>query len=133
MANVIDSDELRARDEGWRQCIEARDAEAVVEFLDDDYTLVVLQPERSVTSRDRWLKTLPDYHVHEWRVEDQVIDVDGDLGVIFQRVFMRATVLGTDRSGIFVLTDVWRRRKGRWLVWRRHSAPLSAGAMPVAE
>ena len=98
MAKVIDSDELRARDEGWRQCIEARDAEAVVEYLDDDYTLVVLQPERSVTSRDRWLKTLPDYHVHEWRVEDQVIDVDGDLGVIFQRIFMRATVLGTDRS-----------------------------------
>ena len=74
-----------------------------------------------------WLKMLPDYVVHEWTLTEQVIDVDGDLGVILQRVFMRATVLGRDRSGIFILTDIWRRRNGRWLVWRRHSTPLSAG------
>jgi ketosteroid isomerase-like protein len=126
---VTQSDELRSSDESWRRCIEARDAEAVVEYLDPDYRLVVAEPEVSVVTRDEWLKMLPDYVVHEWTLNEQVIDVDGDLGVILQRVFMRATVLGRDRSGIFILTDIWRRRNGRWLVWRRHSTPLSAGGI----
>ena len=127
MLCVTESDELRSRDESWRRCVEARDTEAVVEYLDPDYELVLSEPEVSVVTRDKWLKMLPDYVVHEWTLTEQVIDVDGDLGVILQRVFMRATVLGRDRSGIFILTDIWRRRNGRWLVWRRHSTPLSAG------
>lgn len=121
-------DELRARDEAWRQCAEARDAKAMLEYLCDDYALVIVQPKRAIVPRDQWLRTLGEYQIHEWRTEDQIIDVDGDTGVILQRVSMRATVFGEDRSGTFIISDVWRRRNGRWLVWRRHSTPLSAGA-----
>jgi len=130
---VADVDELRARDEGWRRSIVARDAEAVLDFLDEDYRLELVQPERSVIHRELWLRTLSDYHVHEWTEEDQVIDVQGDLGVILHRVYMRATVLGSDRSGVFVLTDIWRRQDGRWKVWRRHSTPLTAGSLPTTD
>jgi hypothetical protein len=42
---------------------------------------------------------------------------------------MKATVLGEDRSGLFVISDVWRRGEQGWRVWRRHSTPLSAGAL----
>ncbi len=130
---MADVDELRARDEGWRRSIVARDAEAVLDFLDEDYRLELVQPERSVIHRELWLRTLSDYHVHEWTEEDQVIDVQGDLGVILHRVYMRATVLGSDRSGVFVLTDIWRRQDGRWKVWRRHSTPLTAGSLPTTD
>ena len=130
---MADVDELRARDEGWRRSIVARDAEAVLDFLDEDYRLELVQPERSVIHRELWLRTLSDYHVHEWTEEDQVIDVQGDLGVILHRVYMRATVLGADRSGVFVLTDIWRRQDGRWKVWRRHSTPLTAGSLPTTD
>ena len=104
----------------------------VAELLDDDYTLVLVQPARSLATRDQWLKTLPDYHEHEWSVQEQVVEVDGDVGVILQRVYMRATVHGVDRSGIFVISDIWRRRGGQWRVWRRHSTPLTAGVIPAA-
>ncbi len=79
--------------------------------------------------RDRWLAVLPDYVVHAYDVQERIIDVDGDVAAILQRVEMTATVLGADRSGVFFLSDVWRRRDGDWRVWRRHSSPLSAGAI----
>jgi hypothetical protein len=40
--------------------------------------------------------------------------VDGDCAAVLQRVRMSATVLGEDRSGQFVISDVWRRRGGSW-------------------
>lgn len=58
---------------------------------------------------------------------------DGDYAAVLHRDRMRATVLGEDRSGVFVLSDVWRRRDERWRLWRRHSTPLGAGAMPGVE
>jgi hypothetical protein len=45
---------------------------------------------------------------------------------------MHSTVLGEDRSGTFVITDVCRRRRSEWRLWRRHSTPLAAGRMPGA-
>jgi ketosteroid isomerase-like protein len=129
MADVAD---LLERNDRWQRCIQDRDVHGIAELLDDDYTLVLVQPVRTLVPRDQWLKTLPDYHEHEWKVQERVVELDGDVGVILQRVHMRATVHGADRSGIFVLSDIWRRRDGRWRVWRRHSTPLSAGVMPEA-
>lgn len=38
--------------------------------------------------------------------------------------------MGEDRSGIFVITDIWRRDPDGWHLWRRFSTPMTAGAMP---
>jgi ketosteroid isomerase-like protein len=65
--------------------------------------------------------------VHDWDVEEQLVDISGDTAAVLQRVRMDATVLGQDRSGIFVVSDIWRREGGSWRVWRRHSTPLTAG------
>ena len=80
--------------------------------------------------RAHWLAMLPDYVVHSWEVREQRVDIEGDVGLVCSLVDMRATVMGEDRSGLFVLTDTWLARDGEWRVWRRHSAPLSAGQMP---
>ena len=45
---------------------------------------------------------------------------------------MIATVLGQDRSGVFVMSDIWRHGPDGWRVWRRHSTPFAAGRMPGA-
>ena len=49
---------------------------------------------------------------------------------ILYGIDMRATVLGQDRSGTFVITDIWRLGEPGWQVWRRHSSPLTAGDLP---
>ena len=126
---TADLDTARAH---FQSCVESRDALRVQEVLDDDYALVLVQPAAAVMPRARWLEVLDDYVVHDHQEEVEHVDVDGDLATVLHRVRMRATVLGADRSGTFVLTDVWRLRDGQWRLWRRHSTPLSAGDMPGA-
>ena len=125
-------EQLLANIAGFQRCIEARDRASAEELLDDDYHLVLVAPSRAVMPRGRWLEVLDEYVVHDYRIEEQIVDEDGEAASVLHRVQMTATVLGEDRSGVFVLSDTWRNRDGRWRLWRRHSTPLSAGSMPGA-
>ncbi len=127
----VSIDGLRARAASWESSVLRRDLDGVQQFIAPDFAVVILQPTRTVVPRSQWLKTIADYRIHEYQVEDEIVEMDGDIGVVLQRIRMKATVLGQDRSGIFIHTDIWRRTD-RWRVWRRHSTPLSAGPYPIA-
>jgi ketosteroid isomerase-like protein len=120
------------RTDDWQRAIEARDPDAAAQFLADDYALVVIQPERTVMHRDEWLKLLPDYDVRRYTVERRLVEASHDIASVFQRVDQTAVVKGAERSGVFILSDIWVSEAGEWRVWRRHSTPLSAGPMPRA-
>lgn len=107
-----------------------RDVALAESVLDVDYQLLLVQPSSAAMPRERWLAVLPDYIVHDHAVEEQHVDVEGDTAAVLSRIRMQATVLGQDRSGVFVISDVWRCRRGEWRVWRRHSTPTAAGPMP---
>ena len=107
-----------------------RDRSAAEEVLDEDYALVLVHPAPATMPRTRWLEVLDDYVVDSYSIEEQRVDQSGDLAAVLSRVRMQATVIGQDRSGLFVISDVWRLRDGHWQVWRRHSSPLTAGEMP---
>ena len=115
------------------RCIETRDQDLARDVLDDDFVLELVHPDVAAMPRARWLAVLPDYVVSRYDVEEARTDVDGDCAVVLQRVQMEAVVLGADRSGTFVVTDVWRRRTEGWRLWRRHSTPLAAGSLPGAK
>jgi hypothetical protein len=116
----------------WQLTIEARDPEGAARFLSGDYALVILQPQPAVVRRDEWLRMLPDYVVSGYSVEERIVEAGSDLCTVFQRVGQTAQVKGVERSGIFILVDVWVREADAWRVWRRHPTPLSAGATPRA-
>jgi ketosteroid isomerase-like protein len=124
--------DLQTQIDEFQRCIEERDAEGANAVLADDYALVLVHPTPAVMPRDRWLEVLPDYVVRAYELEERRIDVGEDCACVLQRVAMQASVLGEDRSGTFVITDVWRRRSSGWQIWRRHSTPLAAGRMPGA-
>lgn len=117
-------------DAEWSVALIARDTEAVLPYLDDDYTLVVLYPVLARTARSEWLAMLPYYLISEWITEFSEWDVADDLAVHTHLVHQTAVVMGGDRSGPFTITDVWRRSDSRWKVWRRVSTPLTSGDMP---
>ena len=94
---------------------------------------MLVHPEPAVVPRSAWIEMLPDYVVHEWEVQEQKIEVRNDVGTVLQRIRMEATVLGQDRSGPFVVSDLWVPVDDVWRVWRRHSTPLSAGRMPGSD
>jgi ketosteroid isomerase-like protein len=122
--------EIGDRTDRWQLTIEARDPEAAAHFLSDDYALVILQPQPAVVRRDEWLRMLPDYAASGYSVEERIVETGDDLCTVFQRVDQTALVKGVERSGIFILVDVWVREDDAWRVWRRHSTPLSAGPAP---
>ncbi len=114
----------------FERCVLERDRGLAETVLDADYALVCVQPSSAIMPRATWLDVLPQYVVHSWDVREQSIDVNGECAAALQRVDMTATVLGEDRNGLFVISDVWLRRDGDWRIWRRHSTPLTAGRMP---
>ena len=122
-----DLDEARQR---FQHAITARDVALAETVLHSGFTLTLVQPVRATMPRDRWLAVLPDYIVHSYECEEEVVDVHGDLAAVLHRDRMVATVLGQDRSGTFVISDVWLREPDGWRVWRRHSTPLAAGRLP---
>ena len=127
------SEDLKERSDAFQRCIEHRDVTAAEDILDEDYALVLVHPAPAVIPKARWIAMLPDYVVHGYDVLDSVTDIDGDCATILHRARQSATVLGVDRSGMFVITDIWRVRGDRWRIWRRHSTPLDAGEMPASE
>jgi ketosteroid isomerase-like protein len=49
----------------------------------------------------------------------------GDVAIVHGRSRQQATVNGQDWSGVFLTTDVWVLRDGRWQVVSRHgTGPL---------
>jgi hypothetical protein len=125
------STNVHQRAAAFQRCIEQRDVTAAEDILDDDYSLVLVHPASAVIPKARWIAMLPDYVVHSYDVLENVTDIDGERATIFHRARQRATVMGVDRSGLFVITDIWRVRGDRWRLWRRHSTPLDAGEMPA--
>lgn len=123
-------DDLQAAVNRFQDCIETRDRGLADVLLDDDFALVLVHPAVVVMHRERWLVVLDDYVVDSLHVAESVVDLAGDVAVILHRDVMSATVLGEDRSGTFVITDIWRLRADGWKIWRRHSTPLEAGRMP---
>jgi ketosteroid isomerase-like protein len=117
-------------DTRWLTALLARDVETAAGFVHDDYALTLVYPRRSVVRRVEWLETLPDYVIARWDVQQSMWDVEGDVASHLHLVDMTATVFGTPRNGLFVLTDTWLRTDQGWRVWRRHSTPLAAGAYP---
>lgn len=125
----MSEEDLLRRNADWERAIKDRDPEAARNILAQDFALVLIHPSRAVVALEEWIAMLPVYVVHEWDVEERVVDMDGDLAAVFQRVRMHATVNGEDRSGQFAISDTWRRSDGEWRVWRRHSTPFTAGEL----
>lgn len=123
-------DQLYAALSRFQKCVETRDRGLAEALLDEEFALVLVHPAVVVMHRERWLVVLDDYVVDSLQVAESVVDVAGDLAVVLHRDEMSATVLGEDRSGTFIITDIWRLRADGWRIWRRHSTPLTAGQMP---
>lgn len=128
---MTDTSAVLDRAAAWQAALEARDVRGIDDYLHEDYALVLVVPRPVTMKRDEWLRLLPDYVVHGYEIHEQIVHVTAGNAAILTLATQHATVLGADRSGRFVLSDVWLRDDDdNWRVWRRHSTPASAGEMP---
>ena len=116
---------LRTRE--WHDAIIRADTVALRGILAPEFTLTLApQVDANSVPLERYLANTMAYHLHEDRWEASDIRVIGDAAVVTSRYWQRATVGTRDRSGRFVLTDVWDRRGGTWRVVARWSLWLDA-------
>jgi hypothetical protein len=106
--------------------IVSRDADLMKTLLADDFYLAVgvrNQP-LAVVARAAWLENLKDYKIQSYSTDDVLVKVYGDTAVVLLTWTQKARAgrEGKERSGQFVLTDIWVRQKDGWRVAARHSS-----------
>jgi ketosteroid isomerase-like protein len=114
--------EVRAASTTWAEAIKRGDVAAADRILGAEYALMA--PGIGVMPRAAWLASLKDYVVDSYEFNDVRVHVYGETAVMRSRYKQTATLLGKDRSGEMLITDVWVKRDGRWQVVARHTSFL---------
>jgi ketosteroid isomerase-like protein len=126
--------ELRLREQEWAAAIQRHDSAAAARFLTDSYALVfgVEGQKIGAVPRARWLETLDkSYRVESWHIDDLQATILGDIAVVVMLYTQKATIGGIDRSGQFVITDIWVKQAGEWKVTQRISSRPGAPPPPT--
>jgi ketosteroid isomerase-like protein len=117
--------ELLGRMHVWHDAIIRADTAALRDMLLPEYSLTVAPAiETEHVPKERWLANTMRYGLQEYRYEAVDVRVLGDVAVVTSRYWQRAGMPGRERSGYAVLTDVWQRQGGEWLVASRWSTRL---------
>jgi hypothetical protein len=128
--------EFEALEHAWAEALVRRDRAALELFVAPDYVLIISTAPDQLVARDAWLaQAVGSYRIEHFRIERLHARLLADGLVAVSLLFeQRASVAGVDRSGVFFLTDIWRRGTARWEVVARYSArpePESASSQAV--
>ena len=74
-----------------------------------------------IMPKQAWLTLLKDYVTESFTIDDIKVNVYGNTAIAMLMFTQKATVRGQDRSGQFVLTDIWHKENKGWLIAERHS------------
>lgn len=116
------------RERLWMEAWRTKDLSTCESVLGDDFVLT--SARGSVMNRMQWLEgAMGPFKCDEFRWQElRPRPVAPDVIVVNARAYQRAHVGEQDWSGVFLLTDVWVRREGRWVVVARHgTGPLAGG------
>ena len=112
----------------FMKAVAERDLDFLERYLGEEFTLTTGRPGNEVRGREEWLEiTARRYSIDEWDFEQLEILPYGHVAVARSRYVQRGSMDGQDRSQPFLMTDVWVRRKGDWVLVTRHISPLPAG------
>ena len=100
----------------WLTALLGRDVARATALLHEDYALLLVYPSAVRVPREEWIATLPGYVVTRWDVVASHWDRQSTVAGHFQLVEMEANVHGTERNGLFALTDTWLLTGEGWKV-----------------
>jgi ketosteroid isomerase-like protein len=104
--------------------IQHQDIALMDRFLAEDYFLAIgVQGQRlQIVPRAAWLETLKVYVTESLVVNDVRVHAYGQTAVVLMLFTQKAAVRGQDRSGQFMITDIWSKQTDGWRVVERHSS-----------
>ncbi len=112
-------------EKSFAAAIKTQDTVETKRFQSDTYFLAYAvqgMPSIQIVSRQSWLNLLKDYVTESFTIDDIKVNVYGNTAVAILMFTQKAIVRGQDRSGQFVLTDIWNKGNKGWLIAERHSA-----------
>jgi ketosteroid isomerase-like protein len=116
---------ILGRTRAWHDAIQRGDTAALRRLLLPEFSLTTPPDlERGHVPLERYLGNTVRYQLREERWESSDVRILGDVAVVTSRYWQSAASGGRDRSGYFVLTDVWRRDQGEWRAAARWSTWL---------
>ena len=124
-------------EKSFAAAIKTQDTVETKKFQEDTYFLAytVQGMPIQIVPRQAWLTLLKDYYVTEsFSIDDIKVNVYDNTAVAMLMFTQKATVRRQDRSGQFVLTDIWYKGNKGWRIAERHSTrpgpPVPAGMQP---
>ena len=122
IANV--EQEIIELERQWATAIQKQDSTQMSRFLSESYFLgigIQGQPLR-IVPHEAWLETLKEYRTESFKVDDIKVHIYGTTAIVLMLFTQTATVRGQDRSGQFMITDIWNKQEKGWRVVERHSS-----------
>ena len=112
----------------WMNAWKNKDEKQAREIMADDFTLTSGFLKGKSMSKEEWLSLgmkLNGYDCHSFGFTNFIIRVYGNTALVESLYQQQATLNGEDRSGKFVITDLWvKQMNGQWQVVSRHSSLL---------
>ena len=117
-------DEIIALEKSFASAIQSRDSSQTKKYQADSYFLAFTVQDMpiQIVPKQRWLEVLGNYVTESYSIDDIKVNVYGNTAVAMLMFTQKATVNGKDRSGQFVLTDIWVKGDTGWLITERHSS-----------
>ena len=116
-----------ALERAFQAAVRDRDLGLLEELLAPEFTLTTGRSGAPVRTRAEYVEiTARGYRIDEFAFEELDVVELGSTAVVRARYRQRGSMDGADRTGVFVLTDVWTERGGRAQLVTRHSTALDA-------
>jgi ketosteroid isomerase-like protein len=111
----------------WMEAVRDSDMEFLDRLLGEEFTLTTGRPGAPLRSREEWLAITRDrYVIDDFEFEHLEVLPYGHVALARSRYRQRGRMDGEDRTQVFLMTDVFVRRGGRWRAVTRHVSPLLA-------
>ena len=113
-------DELKELSIAWMKAWKNNDMPFLENILAPDFRL--LTSELWVMPREQWLANIPNYICEEFEYRQQEVREYGNTAIVQSFTSQKANFNGQDRSGDFLITDVWVKHTDSWKVVHRHTS-----------
>jgi ketosteroid isomerase-like protein len=112
-------------EQSWVDAIAKHDEAAIRNLLADEFTLTSAFSTGDLINKDQFIKNfMHAISGMSATFQDFLVRTYGDVAVVKFRSNSNYTFNGEDRSGDYLITDVWVKRGGRWQVVTRHATLL---------
>lgn len=113
-------EELKELSVAWMQAWKDNDIAFLENILAPDFRLIT--SELWIMPREKWLANIPNYICEEFEFKEMEVREYGNTGIVQSFYFQKANFNGQDRSGDFLITDVWVKHTDGWKVGHRHTS-----------